>query len=50
MKAARALGPGRTVVTLLCDGGELYRSTLYSREWLEQHGCTPTHSRLDFIL
>lgn len=47
VKAARVLGPGRTVVTLLCDGGDRW---LYSREWLE-HGCTPTHSNhcLDFI-
>jgi cysteine synthase len=35
---ARELGPGKTVVTLLCDTGFRYLSTLYNREWLESKG------------
>jgi cysteine synthase len=35
---ARELGPGHTVVTVLCDGGANYRARLFNREWLEQKG------------
>lgn len=33
---ARGLGPGHTVVTVLCDGGERYRSRLFNPAWLRQ--------------
>jgi cysteine synthase A len=33
---ARQLGPGHTVVTVLCDSGDRYRSRLYNPEWLRQ--------------
>jgi len=36
MRVARELGPGHTVVTVLCDGGAKYQSRLFNREWLEQ--------------
>jgi cysteine synthase len=35
---ARQLGPGKTVVTILCDTGFRYLSTLYNRAWLEAKG------------
>lgn len=35
---ARQLGPGHTIVTLLCDGGGRYFSRLYNRKWLEEKG------------
>ena len=35
---ARELGPGHTVVTVLCDGGAKYQSRLFNREWLLQKG------------
>ena len=35
---ARELGPGHTIVTVLCDGGSKYQSRLYSREWLAGRG------------
>lgn len=41
VKAARALGPGHTVVTLLCDGGHRHLSKFHSAEYLEQWGLTP---------
>ena len=48
VKLARKLGPGKTVVTVLCDGGERYRSKLYSKEWLQARGLTPrAHSAED---
>jgi len=40
-RVARQLGPGHTVVTVLCDGGAKYQSRLYNPEWLAQKGLTP---------
>ena len=40
-EVARELGPGHTVVTLLCDGGAKYQSRLFSRAWLQEQGLTP---------
>ncbi len=37
---ARELGPGKRIVTVLCDTGFRYLSTLYNREWLESKGLT----------
>ncbi len=37
-RVARELGPGHTVVTILCDGGAKYQSRLFNGEWLEQKG------------
>jgi cysteine synthase len=34
----KRLGPGKTVVTLLCDTGFRYLSTLYNPEWLKAKG------------
>lgn len=34
VEVARRLGPGHTIVTMLCDDGSKYRSSLYNREWL----------------
>ena len=33
---ARQLGPGHTIVTVLCDGGARYQSRLFNREWLAE--------------
>ncbi len=35
---ARQMGPGKTIVTILCDTGFRYLSTLYNAEWLESKG------------
>ncbi|SDG37834.1 cysteine synthase A [Roseospirillum parvum] len=35
MRVARDLGPGHTVVTVLCDGGARYQSKLYNPEFLK---------------
>ncbi len=37
----RQLGPGSRVVTMLCDTGLRYLSTLYNRDWLVAKGLTP---------
>ena len=38
IRLARDLGPGKTIVTILCDTGFRYLSTLYDRAWLEAKG------------
>jgi len=35
---AKQMGPGHTIVTVLCDGGARYQSRLYNREWLASKG------------
>ena len=34
IRVARALGPGHTIVTILCDGGARYQSKLFNPEFL----------------
>jgi cysteine synthase A len=36
VKVARQLGPGHTVVTVLCDGGAKYQSRLFNPAWLAE--------------
>ena len=38
IRLARDLGPGPTIVTLLCDGGARYRSKLFNSAFLEEKG------------
>src|SRR3984957_5237367 len=38
VRVARELGPGHTIVTVLCDGGAKYQSRLFNRDWLAQKG------------
>ena len=40
VKIAKALGPGHTVVTILCDGGSKYQSRLYNPEFLAERNLT----------
>ena len=35
---AKQLGPGHTIVTVLCDSGSRYQSRLYNPDWLESKG------------
>ncbi|MEB3311115.1 MAG: cysteine synthase A [Snowella sp.] len=35
---AKQLGPGHTIVTVLCDGGARYQSRLYNADWLASKG------------
>lgn len=46
---ARTLPAGSTVVTILCDGGERYRSRLWNRDWLVENDCLPSHTGLTFL-
>jgi cysteine synthase A len=38
VRVARELGPGHTVVTVLCDGGGKYVSRLFNHAWLIEKG------------
>ncbi len=51
VKAARRLGPGHTVVTVLCDGGARHLSKFHNAAYLEQYGLAPraTGAALDFV-
>lgn len=47
VKAARALGPGHTIVTVLCDGGGRHLSKFHSPAFLASCGLTPAASPED---
>jgi cysteine synthase A len=36
MRLARDLGPGKTIVTILADGGQRYQSKLFNPEFLRK--------------
>jgi cysteine synthase len=38
LRLAKQLGPGHTIVTILCDGGAKYTSRLFNRAWLAERG------------
>jgi cysteine synthase A len=37
LRVARDLGPGQTIVTILCDSGHKYLSKLFNPAWLKEH-------------
>ena len=46
---ARTLPAGSTVVTVLCDGGDRYRSRLYDAGWLRENELVPQAADLAFL-
>ncbi len=38
IRVAKAMGPGHTVVTILCDGGSRYQSKLFNPAFLQEKG------------
>ncbi len=38
IRVAKAMGPGHTIVTILCDGGARYQSKLFNPEFLREKG------------
>jgi len=44
VRMAKQMGPGHTIVTVLCDGGSRYQSKLFNREWLAQKGLLPDNA------
>ncbi|MBE2213029.1 MAG: cysteine synthase A [Opitutaceae bacterium] len=49
VKVARESGRGGTVVTVLCDGGARYASTLFNPDWLARHDLSPRAPGLEFM-
>ena len=52
-EVAQKLGPGHTVVTVLCDGAYRYADRLFSRAWLRDKGlldAVPDHLRSYIVL
>ena len=56
IRLARALGPGHTIVTMLCDYGNRYQSKLFNPEFLRSKGLPvpawldrQEHARPDFV-
>ena len=47
VKLARKMGPGHTIVTVLCDSGDRYVSKLYNDSWLAENDLTPTPGAAD---
>ena len=42
VRYALEAGPGKTIVTILCDSGHKYQSKLFNREWLKENGLDPS--------
>lgn len=49
VQTAKSMGPGKTIVTILCDGGARYMSRLFNREWLLEKGLVPKARGLEFL-
>jgi cysteine synthase A len=41
---AKQMGPGHTIVTVLCDSGTRYQSKLYNPDWLAEKGLLPAEA------
>lgn len=46
---AKELGPGHTIVTVLCDGGARYLSRLFNAAWLKEKNLEPKAQGLEFM-
>ncbi|WCJ33083.1 Cysteine synthase [Euphorbia peplus] len=49
VRVAEAIGPGHTIVTILCDSGMRHLTKFHSAEYLSEHGFTPTATGLEFL-
>ncbi|OIW02913.1 hypothetical protein TanjilG_15270 [Lupinus angustifolius] len=49
VRVAQSLGPGHTIVTILCDSGMRHLSKFYNSEYLSQLGLTPKATALEFL-
>ena len=41
VRYAQEVGPGKTIVTILCDSGHKYQSKLFNSQWLKDNGLDP---------
>ena len=49
VQAAQSLGPGHTIVTILCDSGMRHLSKFYNAEYSSKFDLTPTACGLEFL-
>lgn len=49
VRAAQDMGPGHTIVTILCDSGMRHLSKFYDDQYLSQFGLTPSATGLEFL-
>lgn len=49
VRVAKALGPGHTIVTILCDSGMRHLSKFHNDKYLSEHGLTPSATGLEFL-
>lgn len=49
VRVAQSLGPGHTIVIILCDSGMRHLSKFYDDQFLAQYGLTPTATGLEFL-
>ncbi|XP_010252758.1 PREDICTED: cysteine synthase 2 [Nelumbo nucifera] len=49
VRVAKLMGPGHTIVTILCDSGMRHLSKFYDAQYLSQHGLTPSATGLEFL-
>lgn len=49
VRVAQSLGPGHTVVTILCDSGMRHLSKFFNPRYLSQYGLTPKAVGLEFL-
>ncbi|OVE80328.1 hypothetical protein BVY02_00555 [bacterium J17] len=49
IKIAKVVGPGKTVVTILCDSGDRYISKMYNDEWMKDFGYLGLNERLGTV-
>ncbi|KAG6553458.1 hypothetical protein Mapa_004370 [Marchantia paleacea] len=50
VRVARQLGPGHTIVTILCDSGARHLSKFHNPKYLAEHGLTPSATGLEFLV
>ena len=46
---AQSIGPGHTIVTILCDSGMRHLRKFCNAEYLSQHGLTPKATGFEFL-
>ncbi|GAA0159592.1 lyase [Lithospermum erythrorhizon] len=49
VRVAQAMGPGHTIVTILCDSGMRHLSKFYNDQYLSQFNLTPSATDLEFL-
>ncbi|KAJ3160644.1 hypothetical protein HDU86_000403 [Geranomyces michiganensis] len=49
VRVARQLGPGHTIVTLICDHGTRHLTKFWSDEYIASHDLTPRATGLEFL-